>query len=148
AVQLNFIARKMSELGRGSGRQERDAILVVDREMHQGGKVRLNYLVSSVTWRPEYKVRAAKTNEAVEVDYLANLMQHSGEDWNQVKLTLSTAQPMLNASPPELCMLEPTLAVRGAPGGPPMPGGAGPISPYAGLVPSGELQGKASQLRT
>ena len=84
-IQLNFIQRKMGELGRGSGRMEREAIIVVDREDGKGGKVRLNYLVGSVTWRPEYKLRAGKVNEDVQVDYLANLMQHSGEDWNQVK---------------------------------------------------------------
>src|SRR5208337_3601071 len=63
AIQLNFIARKIGELGRGSGKMERDAILVVDRETGKGGKVRLNYLVGAVAWRPEYKVRAGKATE-------------------------------------------------------------------------------------
>src|SRR4029077_10231014 len=81
-IQLNFIQRKMGELGRGSGKMERDAILVVDREAGKGGKVRLNYLVSSVAWHPEYKVRAGKIDDNVAIDYLASLKQHSGEDWN------------------------------------------------------------------
>jgi hypothetical protein len=144
-IQLNFNQRKMAELGRGGGKVERDAIVVVDRETGKGGKIRLNYLVSSVTWRPEYKVRAGKVTEDVQVDYLANLMQHSGEDWNQVKMTLSTAQPMLNASPPELCMLQPMLVMRGAPGGPPMPG-SGP-APFAQSSPNMELENKARLLR-
>ncbi len=144
-IQLNFIARKMAELGRGGGKVERDAVIVVDREAGQGGMIRLNYLVASVAWHPEYKVRAGKVNEDVQVDYLANLMQHSGEDWNQAKITLSTAQPMLNATPPELCMLQPVLVVRGAPGGPPMPGG-GP-APFAESAPKGVLQDKAKGLR-
>jgi hypothetical protein len=145
-IQLNFIARKMGELGRGGGKVERDAVIVVDREAGQGGKIRLNYLVASVAWRPEYKVRAGKISDDVQVDYLANLKQHSGEDWNQAKITLSTAQPMLNATPPDLCMLQPILAMRGAPGGPPMPG-TGP-APFAQPVPNTVLQEKADQLRT
>src|SRR5438067_2387336 len=44
-IQLNFIQRKMGELGRGSGRVERDAIIVVDRTAGKGGTIRLNYLV-------------------------------------------------------------------------------------------------------
>jgi hypothetical protein len=147
AIQLNFIQRKLGELGKGSGRQERDAIIVVDRENGKGGKVRLNYLVGSVAWHPEYKIRAGKTKEDVQVDYQANLMQHSGEDWNQVKMTLSTAQPMLNASPPELCMLQPILIVRGGPGGPPMPGGGGFASPFANAMPSGDIAKKAVESR-
>src|SRR6516165_2799388 len=137
----------MAELGRGGGKVERDAIVVVDREAGKGGKIRLNYLVSSVAWRPEYKVRAGKINEDVQVDYLANLMQHSGEDWNQVNMTLSTAQPMLNASPPELCMLEPILVVRGGPGGPPMPGGGAFASPFANTHAPGEIAKKAMTSR-
>ena len=117
------------------------------RDPGKGGKVRLNYLVSAVTWRPEYKVRAGKIAEDVQVDYQANLMQHSGEDWNQVNMTLSTAQPMLNSSPPELAMLQPVLVARGGPGGPPMPGGAGPVNPYAQASPNAELQAKAITLR-
>jgi hypothetical protein len=146
-IQVNFIQRKMGELGRSGGKQERDAIVVVDRTSGKGGKIRLNYLVSSVTWHPEYKVRADKSKEEVQVDYQANLMQHSGEDWNQVKMTLSTAQPMLNASPPELCMLQPILVTRGAPGAPPMPGGGGFASPFANAYAPADIQKKAETQR-
>jgi hypothetical protein len=89
-------------------------------------------------------VRAGKVSEDVQVDYLANLMQHSGEDWNQVKMTLSTAQPMLNASPPELCMLQPILVMRGAPGAPPMPGGGAFASPFANSYAPDALAKKAA----
>ncbi len=144
-IQLNFVARKMAELGRGGGKVERDAVIVVDREAGRGGKVRLNYLVGAVAWHPEYKVRAGKVTEEVQLDYLANLTQHSGEDWNQVKVTLSTAQPMLNAAPPELAMLQPVLVTRGSSGGPPMPGG-GP-APFAQPVSDKDLQRNTTMLR-
>jgi hypothetical protein len=124
---------------------EREAIIVVDREAGKGGKVRLNYLVGAVAWHPEYKLRAAKEKEPVEIDYLANVMQHSGEDWNHVKMTLSTAQPMLNASPPELCMLEPILARRAN-----VPAQAGEpkgISPFANSFSYGDIQKKANMSR-
>jgi len=146
-IQLGFLQRKMGELGRTGGKMEREAILVVDRENGKGGTVRLNYLVSSVTWRPEYKVRAGKVTDDVQVDYQANLMQHSGEDWSQVKMTLSTAQPMLNASPPELCMLQPILVVRGQKGAPPMPGGGGFASPFANAYAPSDLNKQAMTQR-
>jgi hypothetical protein len=148
-IQLEFNKRKLAELGHGSGRQERDAVIVVDREAGKGGKVRLNYLVGSVTWRPEYKLRAGTAKEDVQVDYLANLKQHSGEDWNQVRLTLSTAQPMLNAAPPELAILEPVLVARGAPGGPPMPTAPGTPAPafFGAANQPKDLEMKANQFR-
>jgi hypothetical protein len=141
-IQLAFCDRKMAELGRGGGREERDAVVVVDREAGKGGKVRLNYLVAQVHWRPEYKLRAGKTTEDVKIECLANLVQQSGEDWNQVEMTLSTAQPMLNAAPPELAMLEPVLVARG--GAP----GAGPaMEPFASAKAPKEVEATANSLR-
>jgi len=66
----------MGELGRGGGKMERDAIIVVDRENGQGGHDSPQTISSARwTWRPEYKLRAGKVTEDVQVDYLANLMQ-------------------------------------------------------------------------
>jgi hypothetical protein len=147
-IQMEFCKRKLAELGHGAGREERDAVIVVDREAGKGGKVRLNYLVASVNWHPEYKLRAGKMHEDVRVDYQANLKQQSGEDWNQVQLTLSTAQPMLNAAPPELAVLEPLLVARGSPGGPPMPVNGPVPAPFAPAEKRKEIFGRSSQLRS
>jgi uncharacterized protein (TIGR02231 family) len=40
-------------------------------------------------------------------------VQHSGEDWGNVQLTLSTAQPMLNAAPPDLQTLNVGVVHKG-----------------------------------
>lgn len=98
------VQAKLSDLGAGTSRIERDAVIVVDRGDAAGvGKVRLHYLVDQASWRPQYKLRAGKTaKDAVQIEFLAALVQNSGEDWANVKLVLSTAQPMLNASPPDL----------------------------------------------
>ena len=147
-VKLEFNSRKINELGGGSGRMEREAVIVVDRDEVKNGKIRLNYLVGNVTWRPEYKLRAGKIHEDVRLDYLANLRQNSGEDWSHVKLTLSTAQPMLNASPPELCMLQPILVARGNNGAPPMSTGAGSsASPFYNPVAPAEIAAQAQMGR-
>jgi uncharacterized protein (TIGR02231 family) len=54
---------------------------------------------------------------------------------------------MLNASPPELCMLEPILTMRGKPGAPPMPAGPGFASPFANTYSAGDLAKKSMQSR-
>ena len=118
--QENFLQRKLQEVSAGSSKTERDAVIVVDRVMGKGGKVRLNYLVDAVSWRPQYKLRTGKKDDPVEVDYLAALFQQSGEDWNGVTLTLSTAQPMINAVPPDLNALEVTVVARNTVGMPPV----------------------------
>jgi Domain of unknown function (DUF4139)/N-terminal domain of unknown function (DUF4140) len=114
--QSQFAQRQLNELAAGTSKVERDAIIIVDKTNAAAGKVRLNYLVSSVTWRPQYRFRASVKDEkdAVQLEYLAGVTQQTGEDWSSVKLTLSTAQPMLNAAPPDLRMLQVTLVPRGS----------------------------------
>jgi uncharacterized protein (TIGR02231 family) len=102
---IEFMKRQLAELAAGADRTEREAVIVVDKANAPAGKVRLNYLVSAAGWRPQYKLRAAGEKDPVTIEYLAAIEQQSGEDWAGVDLVLSTAQPMLNAAPPELLAL-------------------------------------------
>ena len=102
-----FVQRQLKDLAAGTVRTDRDAVISVERIQAAGGKIRLNYHVDAASWRPQYKLHAGKTaKDAVQLEYLAAVVQHSGEDWSKVRLTLSTAQPMLNATPPELQVLK------------------------------------------
>jgi hypothetical protein len=157
--KTDFTQRKRQELSAGSNHTERDAVIVVDKKDSAAGKVRLHYLVDAASWRPQYKFRAGKGSEPVQVEYLAAVVQQTGEDWRDVNLVLSTAQPMLNAAPPELKTLEVAVAPRlpagpgqqfASPGMPGMMGGMGGAGRAAGAMqqpPPAELAKKAKQLR-
>jgi uncharacterized protein (TIGR02231 family) len=119
--KTEFTRRKLSELAWDPHRTERDAVLVVDKANAAAGKVRLSYLVDEASWRPEYRVRAGKdVKDPVRLEYLAAVMQHTGEDWSNVELVLSTAQATLNGVPPDLQVLQVTVVPAGkaAPPGP------------------------------
>jgi hypothetical protein len=136
AEQSAFLQRQMQELTGGAARTERDAVIVVDKKNAAAGKVRLNYLVSAASWRPQYKLRAGKDKEPVQLEYLAAVSQQSGEDWKDAAITLSTAQPMLNSAPPELKTLEFTVMARGG-----MPPGASQPVPNLAGQPGGQAPG-------
>jgi uncharacterized protein (TIGR02231 family) len=120
--QLEFEKRKREELAAGTSRVERDAVIVVDKANGAGGKIRLNYLVDAAAWRPQYKFRAGKDEKGnVQIEYLAAVVQQTGEDWRDAHVTLSTAAPTLNAAPPDLAMLQVSVAPRGT--AQPMPPG-------------------------
>ena len=121
--ETEFTKRRLGEVAGGTSRTERDAIIVLEKTKAGPATIRLNYLVSNVTWRPQYKLRAGtKEKDPVTIDYLATVSQQTGEDWANVNVVLSTAQPLLNASPPDLRSLE--IAVAGMPGAS-NPGGFG-----------------------
>jgi hypothetical protein len=146
--QIQYVQRQLRDLTAGTSKTERDAVIVVDKQQAAPGKVRLNYLVNAAAWRPQYKFRAGKDNHGpVRVEYLAAVVQQTGEDWSHVQLVLSTAQPMLNAAPPDLKMLEVAVAPRGGKG----ESVSGPQGQPAGLggLPSdpGFLDRQAMDLR-
>ncbi len=114
-----FAQRQLAELSAGSSRTERDAVIVVDKTNNAAGKVNRNYLVSAATWKPRYKLRAGADKDAVQLEYLAAIEQQSGEDWVGAEMILSTAQPMLNAAPPELLALDITINKRAGGQAPP-----------------------------
>jgi hypothetical protein len=126
AEATEFAQRELTELAAGASRTERDAVIVVDKAGAGPGKVRLNYLVSAATWHPQYRFRAGAEKDPVQLEYLAAVEQQTGEDWTRVDVTLSTAQPQLNATPPELSSLDISVVTRGAMAANMQPGQPGP----------------------
>ncbi|MFM8274222.1 MAG: mucoidy inhibitor MuiA family protein [Gemmata sp.] len=97
-----FTQRLLGERSSGTIRTERDAVILLDKKPG-GGTVKLNYLVGNASWRPQYKFRASgKDKDPVVAEYQAAIDQRTGEDWVNALITLSTAQPLLNAAPPDL----------------------------------------------
>ncbi len=142
--QADFLRRQLQEVTAGTSKMERDAVIVVDKQANPACKVRLNYLVDSAGWRPQYRFRAGKKeNDPIQVEYLAGVIQQTGEDWRNVKVTLSTAQPLLNAAPPELSVLAPTLVARGQ-----LPPGGGPGQAGMGRAALKDNQEKAQGYRS
>jgi hypothetical protein len=106
-----FAAQQLAELSAGTSRVEHDAVIVVHKSRPQAGTVRLGYLVNAATWSPQYRLRGGAADAPVRLEYLAAVVQQTGESWSGVRITLSTARPSLDAAPPELIPLK--LAVVG-----------------------------------
>jgi len=65
-----------------------------------------------VNWHPQYNLRSDQEPDSVGLEYNAFVRQRSGEDWNGVRLTLSTAQPAFTAEPPVIEPLEIALGPK------------------------------------
>lgn len=61
--------------------------------------MQLTYLVGGATWVPSYGIRAASDLSGLQIEYDAVIRQNTGETWEGVTLTLSTAQPTRAAQP-------------------------------------------------
>jgi len=64
--------------------------------------LQLKYYDEAAGWIPAYDFRVEDLRQPLQISYLADVFQFSGEDWTQVKLILSTANPSLSGDKPIL----------------------------------------------
>jgi len=64
--------------------------------------LQLKYYDEAAGWIPAYDFRVDDLRQPLQISYLADVFQFTGEDWKQVKLTLSTANPSLSGDKPLL----------------------------------------------
>jgi uncharacterized protein (TIGR02231 family) len=62
----------------------------------------LSYIVYQAGWMPFYDLRCKNTDSPVEIVYKANVYQTTGEDWENVNLTISSGNPLLSGTKPAL----------------------------------------------
>ena len=102
--RLERLRNEREQLAGAGGRQRHTA--VIDIEVHQEGEfsVGLEYVIAGAGWDSLYDIRMLEEGErtTLEVSYLAQVRQRTGEDWKDVALTLSTARPALTKTIPEL----------------------------------------------
>lgn len=78
--------------------------------------LRLSYVIANAAeWSPYYELRANPGESKVDLSYFAKLGQRTGEDWNDVRVVLSTTTPVTGVTAPEpypwyLSLLEPEHA--------------------------------------
>ncbi|MBO9702268.1 MAG: DUF4139 domain-containing protein [Sporocytophaga sp.] len=65
-------------------------------------QLELLYVVNDAGWTPLYDIRAKDTKSPVQVNYKAHVYQNTGLDWNNARLKLSTANPTLGLTKPDL----------------------------------------------
>lgn len=102
--QLNMDLQKLqNELAMlNSGGTQWKHSVIVDVECVQSGSLTVNvsYVLNGASWFALYDAHSALTKSEVELVSSASVRQTTGEDWKDVKLTLSTAQPAVGGRMP------------------------------------------------
>jgi hypothetical protein len=109
--ELSLLQRQLAELTTGAQRSLYEAKVFIDAT--GAGKVRLNYQVSGCGWSPQYAIRGNVGGDKFTIRYSALVQQISGEEWDQVALTLSTASPSVSSTGPTLTPFRVTPQVVG-----------------------------------
>lgn len=105
---MDIAAKKREIAGRQPAMQPDRLAAVVTVELATAGELTLDlsYLVMGASWHPQYDVRVTMDGEQekgeVELTYVGVVQQSTGEAWEHIALSLSTARPGLAAVLPEL----------------------------------------------
>ena len=82
-----------TEQSRVASQQAQVVSVTVNLATAQEAALRLSYQVRGPSWQPSYRATLQADKASVQLERLALVAQSSGEDWNNVQLTLSTGQP-------------------------------------------------------
>lgn len=104
-VQKREVSKQIAALQRDlakvtSGARDSRSI-TVSLAARQTGTLKLSYQVNGAGWKPGYRALLDSDASTVALERLASVSHKTGEDWSNVKLTLSTGQPRLSPQAPE-----------------------------------------------
>ncbi|KXS19362.1 hypothetical protein M427DRAFT_52802 [Gonapodya prolifera JEL478] len=119
--------------------------VVLESEGEMEAELKVSYVVFNASWKPKYDLRVSSiTEKKLKIHYRAEIRQATGEDWDNVQLSLSTATPVLGGDAPEPTKWTVSLRSNIPPptfGGPPAAsfrstggfafGSAAPVAPQA-----------------
>lgn len=100
ARQIDKVQQEIRELQAPQARQGYAVTVELAAGAPGDFAIDVTYVLPNAGWRPLYDMRLL--GDELEITYLAEIQQHSGEDWKGVSLTLSTARPALAAAIPRL----------------------------------------------
>ncbi len=98
--RMQKIANEVDEWKAKTDTVASDVEASISSEKRQTVSFRISYLTYDASWAAVYDLRAQDTKHPCQFSYKANISQHTGQDWNNVDLTLSSSNPVVNQTAP------------------------------------------------
>lgn len=99
---ITRIQRHLNQLNANKNKVNSEILVTVIANKAGKVKLDLSYIIHQAGWSPMYDIRAEDTASPIELRYKANVWQTSGNDWDGVKLTLSTGNPTVGGQAPDM----------------------------------------------
>ncbi len=79
-----------------------EVVVEVECEKAVRANMELIYYVKNAGWYPSYDIRAINVDKPIQLIYKANIRQNTKEEWKNVKLKISSADPNMGNVVPQL----------------------------------------------
>jgi uncharacterized protein (TIGR02231 family) len=101
-IEALKITNQISQITGNRGEQTSVIVVTVLANSTNNANFSLNYFVNAANWTPSYDLRVKDISKPLNLTFKANINQNSGEDWKDVKLSLSTGEPQKQGNAPIL----------------------------------------------
>ena len=102
AEKVTKLTKQLEELKSKENLPTSNILITVSAKSRMTINFTLSYYVNGASWTPKYDIRATDIKNPVQLAYKADITQNTGENWKDVKLTLSTGNPSLGGNKPIL----------------------------------------------
>lgn len=100
--QIQALQQQLRQVQTPHFQQSFNIIVAIEPSGSGNFELEVSYVVTRALWTPLYDLRVNTTTNQINLNYLAEVNQNTGEDWTGIALTLSTAKPGMGSLPPKL----------------------------------------------
>lgn len=97
---LNKLNQQLHEINGTPKGPTAEITVLVSSAVKQTVNLDLKYLVSDAGWAPSYDIITDDVSKPITLKYRAKVYNNTDVDWKDIKIKLSTGDPMKNASKP------------------------------------------------
>lgn len=101
-TRLNVLTQRKEQLAQSADNETRKVVVTLRADKPTTINSVLSYVVADAAWLPVYDARYDSTTGKLSLNYFGQISQDTSEDWSDVAITLSTAQPVTGVSLPQL----------------------------------------------
>jgi uncharacterized protein (TIGR02231 family) len=101
-TSVSKVQQQINDQQQNFSKNTSEILINIDAQASTTVELSVKYLVRSAGWSPVYDLRAVDSQSPIQLSYKANVYQQTGEDWKNIKLTLSSVNASAGGIKPDL----------------------------------------------
>ena len=100
--ELKRMENQLNQMRNQGSKPTGEVVVQLGESVNLKTEFELSYYVTNCGWVPMYDIRVKDVNSKANITAKANVYQNTGDDWNNIKLALSTGNPSRSNTKPVL----------------------------------------------
>ncbi len=100
--ETRALQKQLAELNNAPEQERGEINITFDAPVATSLDLEISYQVQGAGWIPNYDITSNKIDTPLSLKYKAHVYQKTGNDWDNVTITLSTGNPNINMAKPNL----------------------------------------------